>query len=332
MNTELKAISLLYPNIFNGDDLDLDEFINSSNKTKTQLLSNKNFALYYLKLATHGETYIEADYKSKVFAFSSEEILADEDIILAISNSDPVFFEHINPLLITLEALVSSIKFIEYRASDQGYGEHMDCYSNFSKYLSNNQSWNDAALIDGLDVIYGIPKPEGSGTPLWVKIIDLSGQTIFNDHKSFKKILTIFIKGQCGDYEHDYEMQNYEFWNGETVSFWTECIDLSCFQKKISDSTVLLQDDIQTLLCFLGFVLENQFSEYFALDEIPEIEKLDDLIDFLKSDPNNLAPQNSKKCIIQLLNLNNQANDFVLAFANEELQEDSDIIEAANKL
>jgi hypothetical protein len=332
MNKELKAISLLHPNIFNGDDLDLDEFINSSNKTKTQLLSNKNFALNYLKLATHGETYIEADYKSQTFAFSSDEILADEDIILAISNSDPVFFKHINSSLITLEVLVNSIKFLEYRASNQGYGEHMDCYSNFSKYLSNNQSLNDVALIDGLDNIYGSSKPEGSGTPLWVKIIDLCGQAIFNDHESFKKILMIFIKGQCGDYEHDYEMQNYEFWNGETVSFWTEYIDLSRFQKKISDSSVLLQDDIQTLLCFLGFVLENQFSEYFALDEIPEKDKLDTLIDFLKSDHNNLAPQNSKKCIIQLLNLNIQENDFVHAFASEELQEDPDIIEAANKL
>ena len=135
MNKELKAISLLYPNLFDGDDLDLDEFIHSSNKTKTQLLSNKNFALNFLKISTHGETYIAADDKSQTFAFSSDEILADEDIILAISNSDPVFFEHISSLLITLEALVNIIKFTEYTANNQGNGEHMECYFNFSYYF-----------------------------------------------------------------------------------------------------------------------------------------------------------------------------------------------------
>jgi len=52
MNNELEAISLLYPKIFNGDDLDLYEFCNLEDDIKTELLAFKDFTLCFLNNST----------------------------------------------------------------------------------------------------------------------------------------------------------------------------------------------------------------------------------------------------------------------------------------
>ena len=43
MNKELKAISLLHPHIFDGDELDLDRFLECDDQIKEDLMLNSTF-------------------------------------------------------------------------------------------------------------------------------------------------------------------------------------------------------------------------------------------------------------------------------------------------
>ena len=293
MNKELKALSRQYPNIFNGDGLDLDEFIGAKDEAKKTLLCNKEFTLLFLKSSKYGsrerwDKDIEPYALNQVFGFASDDILSDENIILALAESDPMFFKHISPSLISAELIFLSLKLYENTNHDFIVGdEHADPIYMIHEYTKAAIAWREPKLIKYIHTIYD-EEWNICGSQLWIVLLDLAGQNIFDDLDCFEIILKIFIDGNSGKYQPHSMDICYEFYDAGEWYHWTNFIKLDKLQKKISLSPHFKSKNIKLNLQKLASTIESQSSELSCgstsiSDLALEDEDLINFINFLKS-------------------------------------------------
>jgi len=293
MNKELKAISLLHPNIFNGDELDLYEFCDLDNDIKTELLAFKDFTLCFLNNSAFAASPDEdIDDLSKCFSLAPKEIRSDKDIILAAANADPHFLSSIEPSLIQSEHILSGLE-IANLVKEEGDYEYFGylgaCYFGYEDTLA----WKDSSIVDGLVAIFNNPSTSAiAGSPLWLDIQVCAHQDLFDDLECLRNLLLIFLKGQSGAYETDDYGENYEFFDHEWFH-WSFFIGLSSFEEKLLQSPHYLNKEIQNFLLHLAFIIENQEPEWFDQESLlmgdetylASAEDLKNFLTFLKTNP-----------------------------------------------
>jgi hypothetical protein len=284
MSKELKAISLLYPDLIADDQLDLYEFCDLDNDIKTELLAFKDFTLCFLNNSAFAASPDEdIDELSKFFSLAPKEIRSDKDITLAAANADPHFLSSIEPSLIQSEHIIAGIKVANLVKEEGDYayfGYLGSCYFEYEDTLA----WKDRRIVDGLVQIFNDPSTTAiAGSPLWLDIQDCAHQDIFNDLDCLRNLLIIFLKGQSGAYETNDSGENYEFFHHEWVH-WTLYIDLSSFEQKLLQSRHYLNEEIQNFLLFLAFIIKNQEPDWFDQEKLLT-EDLKDFLTFLNANP-----------------------------------------------
>ena len=294
MRKELKAISLLYPNLFEGDDLDLYEFCDLDNDIKTELLAFKDFTLCFLNNSAFAASPDEdIDELSKCFLLAPKEIRSDKDIILTAANADPHFLSSIEPSLIQSEHILSGLKMANLVKEEGDYiyfGYLGSCYFAYEDTLA----WKDRSIVDGLVEIFNNPSTTAiAGSPLWLDIQDCVHQDLFDDLECLRNLLLIFLKGQSGAYETDDAGENYEFFDRDAWRHWSDFIDLSSLEEKLLQSPHYLNKEIQNFLLHLAFIIENQEPDWFDQESLlmgdhtylASAEDLKDFLTFLNANP-----------------------------------------------
>ena len=84
MNKELKAIAMLFPQVFDGEDLLPDEFMEEAEAVQRVLLSKALFVKLFLKDVDYADNKF-SDYDSdellEVFKLTSQDLLKDSNIL-----------------------------------------------------------------------------------------------------------------------------------------------------------------------------------------------------------------------------------------------------------
>jgi len=281
MNKELKAIAMLFPQVFDGEELLPDEFMDEAEAVQKELLSKISFVKIFLESIGPIENKF-SDYDSddllEVFALTTQDLLKDSKILKIAVMTDPVFLRAFQKDMITSEIILLSINSLLQKFEDDWNDYFMyESICNIMRDSLNANGWKDPELPIKLKKVFETSSL--GGTVLWVKILHFAPSDLFDDLDSLKALLEIFIKGTNNEFESISAFEeSFTFWDGQQWGEWEESIDLLDFQNKLINSPHYSNENIQLLLNQLAESIESQESQIEAYNQY----KPDEFILFLR--------------------------------------------------
>jgi lambda repressor-like predicted transcriptional regulator len=319
MSKELKALAMLFPQVFDGEDLLPDEFMEETETVQRALLSKALFVKLFLKGVDYADNKF-SDYDSdellEVFKLTSQDLLKDSNILETAAMANPIFLgvfltEHITSeiIFLALDCLITKV---------DGDSDRWDCVYDILNLDASG--WRDPELAiklkNDLDQTISL-----NGTHFWIRFLHIAPQELFNNLQALKALLKIFINGIDNRYESSTVYgESYSFWDGYEWMFWTELIGLIEFQQKLVHSPHFQEEGIKTLLNELAECIVSQETELSAWAD----DKPNKFILFLKNNSSPLQNLNQER-LQQLMNVLVDGLDN----ASEELKADKEIVMAA---
>ena len=321
MSKELKALAMLFPQVFDGEDLLPDEFMEETETVQRVLLSKALFVKLFLKGVDYADNkffHYDSDQLLEVFKLTSRDLLKDSNILETAAMANPAFLGAFSPERITSEIIFLALDCLITKPD--GDSDTYDCVYDILNLDASG--WRDPELAiklkNDLDQTIRL-----NSNNFWIGFLHIAPQELFNNLKSLKALLQIFIDGIDNRYESFTEYdESYSFWDGHEWIFWTEMIALIEFQKKLVHSPHFQEEGIKTLLKELAECMEAQETELNAWADA----KPNKFILFLK---NNSSPlQNLNQERLQQLNIVLVDG---LDNASDEVKADKEIVMAAVK-
>jgi hypothetical protein len=147
MNKELKALAMLFPQVFDGEELLPDEFMDEAEAVQNELLSKISFVKIFLESIGPIENKF-SDYDSddllEVFALTTQDLLKDSKILKIAVMSDPVFLRAFPKDMITSEIILLSINSLLQKFEDDWNDYFMyESICNIMRDSLNANGWKD---------------------------------------------------------------------------------------------------------------------------------------------------------------------------------------------